>query len=304
MFRTIVVGCDESINALRAIELAEQLRDPEDGRLILTCVFPFYRGFAAPVGEDSKAGELREEARGVVERVSGHVSADVPFEVKAVSAPSAGAGLNDLAEELDADLIVLGPTHRNELGRLAGRSTVQRMLEGAPCAVAVAAPDQRDRFDGDARIFVAYDASPEAMHARDTAFRIASAKHAAVRLCAAIEPTNYATGYVGSIPDVGIDDDRERAVNESLVEAAEAAPDDIDVDGAIGWGAPASALLKMAGDDASLVVAGSRGYGTLHRLLAGATSGALLTNGRVPVLVTPRGTEARDDSDAVTETSV
>src|SRR4051794_29396730 len=90
MFRRIVVGCDESTNSLRAIELAEQLRDADAGRLILACVFPFYRGFVVPVGDSSRAEELRDDARAVVDRVSAHVTAGVPFEVKVVSAPSPG----------------------------------------------------------------------------------------------------------------------------------------------------------------------------------------------------------------------
>jgi nucleotide-binding universal stress UspA family protein len=52
-------------------------------------------------------------------------------------------GLNEVAETEHADLIVLGSTHFGAIGRLGNRTIVQRLLHGAPCAVAVAAPGQR-----------------------------------------------------------------------------------------------------------------------------------------------------------------
>jgi nucleotide-binding universal stress UspA family protein len=287
VFRSIVVGCDGSDQSLRAIELAEQLR-ADEGRLTLVSVFPFYRGFAAPVTPILYAEWLQDQARESLDRAVQQVSAGVPFETQPIAAPSAGSGLNDIAESVNADLIVLGPSHRAALGRLTGRTTVQRLLHGAPCAIAVAAPDQRERFDGEATIAVAYDGSEEAVHARDVAYELAANKHAAVQLCAAIEPLVYAAGYDTPPPDAALDESRNRAAQTSLAEAARRAPSDVTVDVSIRWGAPPNTVLELAGDDVSLIVAGSRGYGTLRRAMAGATSGTLLTNGRVPVLVTPR----------------
>jgi nucleotide-binding universal stress UspA family protein len=287
MFRSIVVGCDGSDQSFRAIELAEQVRDPDGGRLILASVFPFYRGFAAPVTPVLYADWLQEQADRTLGEAAQRVSGEVPFETQSIAAPSAGCGLNDIAETVHADLLVLGPSHRGAFGRSTGRTTVQRLLHGAPCAVAVAAPNQFERFAGGPRIAVAYDGSDESVHARDVAYELASAKYASVRLCAAIEPLVYAAGYATPV-DPGLDEVRERAANTSLAEAAESAPRDVAVELSIGFGLPPSSILRLAGDDVSLIVAGSRGYGTIHRAFAGATSGALLTNGHVPVLVTPR----------------
>ena len=52
-----------------------------------------------------------------------------------VAAPRA---LHEVAEDEDADVIVLGSTHRGGLGRVLPGSVGERLLHGAPCAVLVA----------------------------------------------------------------------------------------------------------------------------------------------------------------------
>ncbi len=60
----------------------------------------------------------------------------------------------------DAALIVLGSTHTGRLGRVRPGSTGERLLLGAPCAVAVAPHGYRTRLDPAlTRIGAAYDGS-------------------------------------------------------------------------------------------------------------------------------------------------
>ncbi len=274
MYRTIIVGCDGSEHEADAIALAQQLRDPEGGRLVLTHVFGLF--------EDRLA-----EATETLERAEANVDGGVPCEHQMVSATSAAAGLDVVAETVGADLIVLGGSHRGLVGQLAGRKTIQRLLHGAPCAVAVAVPGQRGRFGEHSRICVAYDGSPEARFALDTAYGIAVATSAHVEVCSVVEPLVYASGF-GAGVDAGFDDERGRAGRAELDRALTWAPEGITVQPRLAWGFPASAVLEAAGADVDLVVAGSRGYGALHRAVAGSVSGQLLTGGKVPVLITPR----------------
>lgn len=288
MFRTIVVGCDGTESADQAVALAQQLRDPAGGRIVLVSAFSVYQAFGSPVTPFVYADWLKRAADEQLARAAARLGPDVPSERQTIAAASAAEGLDDIATTVGADLIVVGPTHRSKLGTFTGRSTVQRMLHGAPCAVAVAAPGQDRRFAGAPRIAVAYDGSPEAGLALDAAWGIARSTGAAVRLCHALHRIVYPTGYTAPLPDAEDDAEREAEAVAHLERAAAGAPSGVAVETAVGWGASAPTILGLAGDGVDLVVAGSRGYGPLHRVFAGSTSTGLLTGGAVPVLVTPR----------------
>jgi nucleotide-binding universal stress UspA family protein len=89
-----------------------------------------------------------------------------------------------------------------------------------------------------------------------------------------------------------IDPDMERRLEQhaqsQLDETAAAAPEGVAVTTRVAWGSAADEILAAAEADAGLIVAGSRGYGTARRAVVGSVSGALLTQSKVPVLVTPR----------------
>jgi nucleotide-binding universal stress UspA family protein len=189
---------------------------------------------------------------------------------------------------LNADLIVLGGSHLGSAGDLAGRKTVQRLLHGAPCAVAVATPGQSARFGESPRICVAYDASPEARFALGIAYALASETSASVTLCAVVEPVVIAAGFYGVGTDMTLGEEHKRAAGAELELAASSAPAGVAVEQRVVWGTPAHTEVAKVAEGADLIVAGSRGFGALHRAIVGSTSGGLLKNGHTPVLVTPR----------------
>ncbi len=61
--------------------------------------------------------------------------------------PSPAHALHDLAEAEHAELIVVGSSHTGRLGRVAPGSTGERLLHGAPCAVAVVPHGYRTRAE-------------------------------------------------------------------------------------------------------------------------------------------------------------
>lgn len=298
MFRKIVVGHDGTPAADDAVALARQLRDPDGGRLIVTTVVPWSPPviLTAP-GGDELARETFDRVHARLERTAERLGlADVPHRLEPVADASPARGLHRLAEEEEADLVVLGATHRHRLGRLTGRATVQRLMHGAPCAVAVAAPDQAERFSGAARICVAYDASPEARAALSAAYALAAGRHATVDIARVAETI---VGPYGVTPALMasemVDFDLDQARHE-VDEAVAQAPPDVAVEGHVLEGPVAAALLSRA-VGADLLVAGSRSYGPVHRVLAGSTSIALLTDGEVPVLVLPRAEDVARPAD-------
>ena len=289
MFQTIVVGCDGSERTLDALALARQLRSP-DGRLLLAAVHEEFSAFSGDRrGAYGYARFMAERSVEDLDEAQRALPADVPVERHVLAGDSPAAAIDRLAQEAHADLIVLGSTHRGRAGVLTGRTTVQRMLHGAPCAVAVAAPGQADRFGTESRICVPHDGSAEADLAAATAFEIAKAKDAEVLLLRVVEPTIYAAGYAPVPVDLEVEEGLRRNARDQLAQVADRAPANVMVEPRVVYGATTRSILENA-EGCDLVVVGSRGYGPVRRVLAGSVSTHLVTDGTVPVLVTPRGT--------------
>jgi hypothetical protein len=90
-------------------------------------------------------------------------------------ATSAAAGLHRLAETLDADLVVVGSSHRGPLGRMLIGSTATRLLNGARCPVAAAPRGFATSEHPVLRVIgLGYDGSPESRVALEGAARLAT----------------------------------------------------------------------------------------------------------------------------------
>jgi nucleotide-binding universal stress UspA family protein len=136
MFTNVVVGVGGNESWHDAIALAGQLLG-EDGRLTLANIFVLdaephlSSGYSRDVEalERARAAELLQRARARV---------GIPAAARWRGAPSVGRGLHELAEALEADLLVVGKSRPGVLGRaLLGDNTLAA-LSRAPCPVAVA----------------------------------------------------------------------------------------------------------------------------------------------------------------------
>ena len=93
-----------------------------------------------------------------------------------------GPRLQELAEREDAAAIVIGSSHRGDLGRVFAGTTAERLLHGAPCPVLVA---PRGYAGGELRrIVVGHDGGEEAQGALE----VALAAPGQVRLVRVLEP--------------------------------------------------------------------------------------------------------------------
>lgn len=287
MFRNIVVGIDGRRASADALVLAQQLREPDGGRILLAGVNRFFHDFADPLTGHVYAQWLTEQCAQELRSWAEQIPPEVPVERCVLTDRNPAAALNDLAERVHADLIVLGPTHRHRPGKLAGRTIAQRLLHGAPCAVAVATAAQDERFAGPPRILVAYDGSPEAEVALAGAYEIAGATRGSVRVCSVVEPLMYAAPYVPAGDGTDADSARRAAAEARLQAAVARAPEGVAVDHRLLAG-PAVRMLLVEALDVDLVVTGSRHYGMLNRAILGSVSAALMNESGIPVLVTPR----------------
>jgi nucleotide-binding universal stress UspA family protein len=131
---TILVGADSHEQSWDALCLAATLSRAFGARLVVAAaVQPAPAPIAATAGsEHSRRAELDR----IFEAV-GLVLGETPYERYELEDDPARA-LHDLAGSRSVDLIVLGSTHHGTLGRVYPGSLGERLLEGAPCPVAVA----------------------------------------------------------------------------------------------------------------------------------------------------------------------
>jgi nucleotide-binding universal stress UspA family protein len=200
--------------------------------------------------------------------------------------------LSALAKDDGAAVIVIGSSHRGPVGRTLLGAEGESLAHGAGCAIAVAPRGYADgQPDEIGRIAVAYDASPEATVALETATAIAERAGARLTVLTVADYPRYNRTAALSLLSEGEIHDRAREEHQKLVdEAVAGVPEPIAPSGRVLVGDPARELAK-ASADFDLIVAGSRSHGPLRRTLLGSATRRLLSDSACPVLVMPRGAE-------------
>ena len=244
MYRRILVGYDGRDGGADALALARGLAAIEGAELVLLAALEL-DPLATPADAYERAMAEAEE------RLTASARAEVgerPFRLRTIGGVAAPRALHEVAEDEDADVIVLGSTHRGGLGRVLPGSVGERLLHGAPCAVLVAPSGFAGRERLAIRsIGVGYDGRTEASHAREVAAALADELGAELQAI-----TVTADG--GGPADPG----------EAATELVERS----------------SAL--------DLLVVGSRGYGPVRHAVLGSVTAELMQAAACPVLVVPR----------------
>jgi nucleotide-binding universal stress UspA family protein len=282
VFDNVLVGVDGRANGRDAIALAARLRAP-DATLTLAHV---RSGSLNPVHAVTP-GVLDEElaaSRQLLEQ--DRADADAQAQLVSVVANTPGAGLHRQAEEQGADLLVVGTASRGALGRVLIGDDTRAALNGAPCAVAIAARGYAEQAKPIATVGVAYNASPESERALATAKQLAAAAGATVRALEVVTIPSYTfSGPAAySIGDT---------INALVTEADTRMKALPGVEGRAVYGLAGEELATF-GDELDVLVVGSRGYGPIKRLVVGSTCDYLQRNARCSLLVLVRG--GHDDS--------
>lgn len=190
--------------------------------------------------------------------------------------------LCDLAESGEFDFVVVGSPHRGVLGRALIGSVAEALLHGSLAPVALAPRDYATTSPETLRtIAVAFDATPEGNVALRQAEALALATGASLQVMTVVGPSAV-------VPKVTV---RSRSLTPEPYQTVEAALDTVDEAVAIHaleLIGPIAESLADACRNADLLVAGSRHYGVLHRVLAGSVSTRLVHLAPCPVMVVPR----------------
>jgi nucleotide-binding universal stress UspA family protein len=283
MYRKILVGYDDSDQSKDALALGKQLADASRAELVVAGVFqfdPIWREYDPHFHEEEAEYARKIEA----------AAKSVGAEPEAFPSSSPARGLHQLAEEIDADLILVGSAHHGRVGQALAGSVGVALLNGSPCAVGIAPLGYRDRArEGIAAVVVGVDGSPESRLAFEAASELASATGAKLRLVAVAETPLMGTGKGGGEGWHELKEAIEQSTRERLAEARDSVPEGIEVEATLVSGEPAEALVNAARAPGTLLVVGSRGYGPLRRVLLGSVSARLVRSAACPLIVTPRG---------------
>jgi nucleotide-binding universal stress UspA family protein len=289
----IVVGVDGTERSRDALALAARLAEPGQ-RVLLTHVHPYDR-----LSNLLSGGEYDQLVREVADSTFAAVQETLaPIrgrELRLVANSSPAAGLDAIAEQTDASIIVVGSSQRSGLGRVLTGSVTEALLTGGPVPVAVGPRDYGRTDGGLGTIGCGFDGNPESRVALAWAADLARQQRA--RLLALAVHSPIAFGGVSTAPALAYrsaNDALRAALDEQLSEAVAALGDDSDASGRLLVGDAAGELTE-ASAELDLLVLGSRGYGPIRTVLLSSVSRTLVRSATCPVVVLPRsaGSEPR-----------
>jgi nucleotide-binding universal stress UspA family protein len=285
MFNNVMIGVDGHEGGEDALALGRELLT-EGGALTLAHV---HAGYIMLSRGDNYEFEARERARADRLLEQARAKAGIETALRSTGSPSVGRGLHELAEEIGADLLVVGSSRRSLFGRVWLSHDTHAALNGAPCAIAIAPAGYAQHPHLMREIGVAYNGSRESEHALGVARRLA-AEHGAK--LSAFEAVGIPT-----VAFIGIVVPSKDTIEDLVDEARERIADLGDVEPHAVYGRPAEELA-LYGASLDLLVVGSRDYGPVGRLVHGSTAQELARTARCPLLVLTRAARAADAADS------
>ena len=277
MFKQVLVGVDDGQGGRDAIALAKLLAG-SDAALTFAHIYhadrPMPWAFQDPV-----LPERAEAAHKLLEQAA--AQAGVQAHLRWEGAPSVGRGLHEVAEAVNADLLVVGSSRQGLLGRVFLADDTHSALNGAPGAIAIAPAGFATGAHVVHEIGVGYDGSPESDHALAVAKDLAASLGGKVSAFEAVGVPQF--GYSG----LSTTRPAARTI-EQLVEQARQAITALGVEAHVTYGDPAEELTVYSAS-LDLLVVGSRNYGPFGRLIHGSVAKRLARSARCPLLVLPRG---------------
>jgi nucleotide-binding universal stress UspA family protein len=249
-----------------------------DGELVAVRAYPYEtRASRASVGGFYE--DLRSDAATELDRIVTESGVTARRVVTGDLSPA--RALHHMAEEEAADLLVVGSTHRGQIGRVLVGGVTAGVLHHAPCPVAVAPLGYAEHPATPATIAVGFDGGEEAKDALRLAGALAKACGAQVNVLSVVATPVLATSPATFEPewlDQVRHDGREH-VDEAIRTLEQRG---VTASGDVAVGGSAAEELVELSHDVDLIVVGSRGWGPVRRLLLGSTSDRLVREAACP----------------------
>ena len=279
----LLVGVDGRDGGHDALELARVLASESNGEVVAVTVL---YGGSLPMEYALLKDDDAKEAEPIFAAARAKVG-DFGMQTRAFGGGSPARILTNLAEEEEFDAIVVGSPHRGAIGRVLIGSVAGSLLNGAPCDVLVAPRGYADeQHDSLRTIAVAYDGTPEAKAALQRAEALAHLSNATIKVMTVVIPPRVAAVPGGA---AGAFASQSPAQPDKVInEAVNSIDTKLGAEGQRFDGSPAEEIAEACETGVDLLVASSRGYGPVMRVLLGSVSRKLVNKAPCPVLVTPR----------------
>lgn len=300
----LIIGYDGSTRGVDALVLGRVLAGDADGTLLLACAYQVSQGISARIGPDPVARRRRQRAQAVLAAAPLEGLDRATVHRRAIVGDSPPEALRRLAEREGADLLVLGSTTRSGFARVSPGSVAERLMHGAPCALAVAPAGYAAGPHQLRTVAVAFDGREESLQALHAAAALARGAGASLRLLHVVEPSSPVAGAEFDRWTGRLREDLRRGAEDQLAEAANRAPGGLRIESTVLAGDAATALVAATSDGVDLLVAGSRAHGPLRRVVVGSVSGRLMRAASCPVCVVPRGVTLDAEATPQTEGAV
>jgi nucleotide-binding universal stress UspA family protein len=283
--RRVLAATDGSEHGLKAVVTAASCAERARARLDVVSVVEV---LLLPLGVDAAAyhDAFADATRTRVEAQLKEAGlADTPFHLRK---GMAAATIGEVAEELDADLIVVGAHPKPAVARFLVGSTAERVIRLARRPVLVATAPGREPYR---RIVVSVDLSPQSERVLEVAVALATACGAEMR---AVYVEDRLTPMLLEAALVDEKETRHHARSQlQKTLAAVSVPSELMVSREVREGHAGHEILRAAEEwDADLVVMGTHGFGFINRLLLGSVSTYVLRHGDRDTLVVPRAESA------------
>jgi nucleotide-binding universal stress UspA family protein len=245
------------------------------------------------VSEDDYERTIEHLREGLLRRGLRHV------EVRVMRDRTAARGLARALDELDPELIVVGSTRRAAVGSALLGTTAERVIHASACPVAVVPNGYEAPPDGVRTIGAAFTPTAEGREALEAAAALARAGGVRLRAITVVDPGHaheeaglLAAQQHDTAPEAGEAARRrlgtEAKIREAVAELAEGIDSEVDVL----VNDPADGLVA-ASENVDLLVMGSRALGPKRAVVMGSVSRKVVDRAACPVLVFPRGADAR-----------
>lgn len=279
MFKKVLVGVDTQTRGHDAIALARRLASP-DSEITFAHIYP------PVVSATNVTGDSPMNAAAATDLLRSVAGEECGVHARTRCAPSVGIsdGLRSIADQIDADLLVIGATPRNRMTRALLGSFTADTLATAACTVAIAPLGYAEHDHEIHRVGVAYDGS----YPSEAALSVAQA------FAESIQAELSAFKVVRSPHDPVL---ARRHRLEKAVRALTAGRRQIEahpgVQAHVASGDPVQELRGFC-RSVDVLIAGARGAGFLARLLHPSTTEALAEVVSCPLLVITKGARERE----------
>ncbi|GID92326.1 universal stress protein [Amorphoplanes digitatis] len=287
MSAPVIVGVDGGEASEDALRLGQWTAQTLDAPLIVAVVHPAPSALGSGRVDAEWVADRHRAATAVLDgarTVLAGATGDIAYRV--VASTSAAHGLHDLAEELSAEVIVVGSGRAGSRHRLFAGSTAERLLAGSVCPVAVAPAAMETPPGALGRVGVAYVDTPDGRAALAAAARLAARTGSPLRLYTVVADADATMPFlVGQDAEHAFLETARETYELALSRAAESAAG-VETDWEIRVGDVVESLADL--DDVDVLFCGSRGYGPARRVLLGGVSARLVRRARRPVVIVPR----------------